>query len=118
MPDGTTPLLLRADSAEGVATLTLNRPASRNALSFAMLGALQDAFAQVAGDARVRVVILAAEGPVFSAGHDLRELTAHREDADGGRGFFDAAMRRCAEVMQAIVALPQPVIAQVGGVAT
>jgi enoyl-CoA hydratase/carnithine racemase len=66
----------------------------------------------------VRVLILAAEGPVFSAGHDLREITAHHADPDGGRGFFDAAMRRCAAVMQAIVALPQPVIAQVAGVAT
>lgn len=118
MPDGTTPLLLRADTGHGVTTLTLNRAQARNALSFAMLGALQDALAQVAADSRVRVVVLAAEGPVFSAGHDLREITAHRADPDGGRGFFDAAMRRCAAVMQAIVALPQPVIAQVQGVAT
>jgi enoyl-CoA hydratase/carnithine racemase len=118
MPDGGAPLLLRADAGNGVTTLTLNRPAARNALSFATLGALADAFAAVAADERVRVVILAAEGPVFSAGHDLREITAHRADPDGGRGFFEAAMRRCAAVMQAIVALPQPVIAQVGGVAT
>jgi enoyl-CoA hydratase/carnithine racemase len=118
MPDGGAPLLLRADAANGVTTLTLNRPQARNALSFAMLGALADAFASIAEDPRVRVVILAAEGPVFSAGHDLREITAHRADPDGGRGFFEAAMRRCAQVMQAIVALPQPVIAQVAGVAT
>jgi enoyl-CoA hydratase/carnithine racemase len=118
MPDGTTPLLLRSDSAEGVTTLRLNRPSSRNALSFAMLGALQDALAAVAQDSRVRVVILTAEGPVFCAGHDLREITAHRADPDGGRAFFEAAMQRCAAVMQAIVALPQPVIAAVQGVAT
>jgi enoyl-CoA hydratase/carnithine racemase len=118
MPDGNTPLLLRSDTEAGVATLTLNRPAARNALSFALLGALEESLAQIAADARVRVVILAAEGPVFSAGHDLREITAHRDDPDGGRGFFDAAMRRCASVMQAIVALPQPVIAKVQGVAT
>ena len=92
-PEATTPLVLRGDVA-GVATLTLNRPATRNALSFAMLGALSDALAQIAGDDSVRVVILAAEGPVFCAGHDLREITAHRADPDGGRGFFDAAMRR------------------------
>jgi enoyl-CoA hydratase/carnithine racemase len=61
------PLVLRADTAQGVTTLTLNRPAARNALSFAMLGALADALAGVAADARVRVVILAAEGPVFCA---------------------------------------------------
>ena len=116
--DGGSALLLRTDAGNGVTTLTLNRPASRNALSYAMLGALDDALAQLAADARVRVVILAAEGPVFSAGHDLREIAARRADADGGRTFFDAAMQRCAKVMQAIVALPQPVIARVQGVAT
>jgi enoyl-CoA hydratase/carnithine racemase len=116
--DGGSALLLRSDAGDGVTRLTLNRAASRNALSFAMLGALQEALARVAAEERVRVVILAAEGPVFSAGHDLREITAHRADADGGRGFFDAAMRRCAQVMQAVVALPQPVIAEVQVVAT
>jgi enoyl-CoA hydratase/carnithine racemase len=116
--DGGSALLLRTDAEGGVTTLTLNRPAQRNALSYALLGALQDTLAQIAEDARVRVVILAAEGQVFCAGHDLREITAHRDDADGGRAFFDAAMRRCAQVMQAIVALPQPVIAAVQGVAT
>jgi enoyl-CoA hydratase/carnithine racemase len=118
MPDGTTPLLLRQDAGAGVARLTLNRPAARNSLSFAMLGALQAALAEIAADPAVRVVVLGAAGPVFCAGHDLREITAHRADADGGRDFFDAAMRRCAAVMQAIVALPQPVIAEVQGVAT
>ena len=118
MPDADMPLVLRADTAQGITTLTLNRPAARNALSFAMLGALADALAGIAADASVRVVILAAEGPVFCAGHDLREITARRADPDGGRAFFEAAMRRCAQVMQAIVALPQPVIAQVQGVAT
>ncbi len=116
--DGGDALLLRADTDHGVTALTLNRPGARNALSFAMLGALEDALARIAADPRVRVVILAAEGPVFSAGHDLREITARRADPDGGRGFFAAAMQRCAKVMQAIVALPQPVIAQVQGVAT
>jgi enoyl-CoA hydratase/carnithine racemase len=118
MPDSTTPLLLRTDTEAGVTTLRLNRPAARNALSFALLGALQEALAQVAADARVRVLVIAAEGPVFCAGHDLREIAAHRADADAGRGFFDAAMKRCAAVMQAVVRLPQPVIAQVQGVAT
>jgi enoyl-CoA hydratase/carnithine racemase len=118
VPDGAAPLLLRADSAEGITRLTLNRPAARNALSFALLGALQDALARIAGDDTVRVVVLAAEGPVFCAGHDLREITAQRAEADGGSGFFEAAMRRCAQVMQAIVTLPQPVIAEVQGVAT
>ncbi len=118
MPEGTSPLLLRQDSDAGVTRLTLNKPESRNSLSFAMMGALAEALAGVGGDARVRVVILAAAGPVFCAGHDLREITAHRADADGGRGFFEAAMLRCAALMQAIIALPQPVIAEVQGVAT
>jgi enoyl-CoA hydratase/carnithine racemase len=116
--DGGSVLLLRTDLGDGVTQLSLNRPAQRNALSLALLGALQETLAQIAGDDAVRVVILAAEGPVFCAGHDLREITDHRADSDGGRAFFDAAMRRCAQMMQAIVALPQPVIAQVQGVAT
>jgi enoyl-CoA hydratase/carnithine racemase len=118
MPDGTAPLLLRTDAGHGIARLTLNRPAQRNALSFALLGALQDALSAIAADPAVRVVVLAGAGPAFCAGHDLREITAHRDDADGGHAFFAAAMARCAAVMQAIVALPQPVIAEVGGIAT
>jgi enoyl-CoA hydratase/carnithine racemase len=118
MPDGSTPLLLRQDSEAGITRLTLNRPDSRNSLSFAMLGALRHALDEIAQDPGTRVVVLAAAGPVFCAGHDLREITAHRNDDDAGQGFFESAMQRCAEVMQAIVALPQPVIAEVQGVAT
>jgi len=109
--------LLRAD-ADGIARLTLNRPAARNSLSRGMLAALATEFARIAGEDAVRVVVLAAAGPVFCAGHDLREITAHRADADGGLAFFTEAMAACAAVMQAIVALPQPVIAEVQGVAT
>jgi enoyl-CoA hydratase/carnithine racemase len=112
------PLLLREDTPEGVAVLTLNRPAARNSLSLRMLETLEKAFAAIGDDARVRCVVLAANGPVFSAGHDLKEITAHRADPDGGRGFYDRAMTSCAQVMQAITALPQPVIAAVQGVAT
>ncbi len=112
------PMLLRDDGADGVTVLTLNRPASRNSLSLPMLETLEAALADIGEDARVRCVVLAAAGPVFCAGHDLREITAHRADADGGRGFYDRAMETCARVMQAIVALPQPVIAAVQGVAT
>jgi enoyl-CoA hydratase/carnithine racemase len=112
------PLLLREDGADGVSVLTLNRPAARNSLSLAMLETLEAALAVIGEDARVRCVVLAAAGPVFCAGHDLKEITAHRTDADGGRGFYDQAMSTCARVMQAIVALPQPVIAAVQGVAT
>jgi len=118
MPDGTeAPLLLRQD-AGGVARLTLARPGARNALSVAMLAAIEAALADIARDGAVRAVVLAAEGPAFCAGHDLRELSARRADADGGRAFFADAMARCARVMQALVALPQPVIAEVQGIAT
>ncbi|MBR0672191.1 enoyl-CoA hydratase [Neoroseomonas soli] len=112
------PLLLREDGADGVAILTLNRPAARNSLSLPMLEALENALAAIGEDRSVRCVVLAAAGPVFSAGHDLREITAHRADADGGRGFFDRAMETCSRVMQAVVGLPQPVVAAVQGVAT
>jgi enoyl-CoA hydratase/carnithine racemase len=111
------PLLLRA-GAEGVTTLTLNRPGARNSLSLAMLQSLQAALDNIARDDSVRCVVLSAAGGVFCAGHDLRELTAHRADADGGRAFFEKCMQNCAAVMQAVVALPQPVIAAVQGVAT
>lgn len=116
--DGAAPLLLREDGADGVSVLTLNRPAARNSLSLQMLNTLEAVLVAIGQDAQVRCVVLAAAGPVFCAGHDLKEITAHRTDADGGRGFYDQAMSTCARVMQAIVALPQPVIAAVQGVAT
>ena len=115
---GEAPLLLRQDMPGGVAVLTLNRPASRNSLSLQMLETMETALAEISADASVRCVVLAANGPVFCAGHDLKEITAHRTDTDGGRGFYDRAMETCARVMQAIVALPQPVVVAVQGVAT
>ena len=111
------PMVLRRDEG-AVAILTLNRPASRNSLSTGMLAALQAALGEVAADAGIRAVVLAAEGPAFSAGHDLKEVTAHRADADGGEGFFAGIMAACGTVMQAVVALPQPVVAAVQGIAT
>ena len=105
-------------AARGVAVLTLNRPAARNALSLAMIAALEEALAQVAKDRSIRCLILAGEGPAFCAGHDLRELTEARKKRDKGRAFFEETMLRCAGIMQAIPALPQPVIAAVEGVAT
>ena len=110
-------MLLRGD-IDGIALLTLNRPESRNALSEAMLTALSDALASVANDSKVRTVVIAGNGPAFSAGHDLKEITDHRSDPDAGRAYVTELMARCSAMMQAIVALPQPVIAAVGGVAT
>jgi enoyl-CoA hydratase/carnithine racemase len=111
------PFILRAD-AGGVTTLTLNQPARRNPLSEGMLAALSAEFAAIAADKSVRAVVLAALGPAFCAGHDLKEMTARRADADRGRAYFADILARCAAMMQAIVALPQPVIAAVEGVAT
>jgi enoyl-CoA hydratase/carnithine racemase len=109
--------LLREDR-DGIRILTLDRPQARNALSEAMLAALADALSATAGDRRVRAVIVAANGPAFCAGHDLKEITAHRSDADRGRAYFASIMEACSGVMQQIVRLPQPVIAAVQGVAT
>jgi enoyl-CoA hydratase/carnithine racemase len=111
------PMLLR-ETEGGIAILTLNHPGARNCLSVAMLGALSEAFDVIAADRAVRAVVLAANGPAFSAGHDLKELTARRADPDGGRRFFVQVMAACSDVMQQIVRLPQPVIAAVNAAAT
>ncbi len=110
-------ILLREDIAS-VAVLTLNRPQARNSLSEAMLGALGDALTAIAHDDTVRAVVLAANGPAFSAGHDLKELNRHRADEDRGRAYFKHIMTMCSAVMQQIVTLPQPVIAAVQATAT
>ena len=106
------PLLLRRD-ADGVAWLTLNRPAARNALSVALMAALQDALDAVARDSAVKVIVIGAGGPSFCAGHDLRELRANP-----GRQHYEAIFRQCARLMTTIVRLPKPVIARVHGIAT
>src|SRR5262249_43871054 len=111
------PVLLRENDGP-VAVLTFNRPDVRNALSEAMLAALGNAFTAIAGDRSVHAVVLAAKGPAFSAGHDLKEITARRSDADGGRAYFAELMQTCSATMQQIVHLPQPVIAAVQGTAT
>ncbi|MCF1708361.1 enoyl-CoA hydratase [Tabrizicola sp. J26] len=109
-------ILLREDD-KGIATLTLNDPARLNALSDAMLAALSAEFARLASDRTVRVVVLRGAGRCFCAGHDLKEMQAGRAAPDKGKAYFTDLFNRCAAVMQAIPALPQPVIAQVHGVA-
>ncbi|HXW49314.1 MAG TPA: enoyl-CoA hydratase, partial [Xanthobacteraceae bacterium] len=111
-------ILLREDKGGGVAILTLNRPQARNSLSEELLRALSDALEAIAQERSVRVVILAANGPAFSAGHDLKELNAHRSDHDRGSAYFKHIMGLCSGVMQQIVTLPQPVIAAVQATAT
>ena len=109
--------VLRENSGD-IAVLILNRPRARNTLAEATLQALQRALADIAEEKAVRAVVLAARGPVFSAGHDLKELTAHRSEADGGRGYTQHIMQICSAMMLSILRLPQPVIAAVEGTAT
>lgn len=101
----------------GILRLTLANPPA-NALSLATMAAIQAQIDRARDDASVRVVILAASGKVFCAGHDLKEMTAHRADADRGRAFFERTMQACATLMQSIVHCPKPVIAEVRGLAT
>ena len=111
------PYVLRTDHG-AVAHLTLARPASRNALSLQMMGALADHLSDISRDPAVICVVLSGEGPAFCAGHDLREIAAARAAPDEGRALFEETMGRCSSLMQQIAALPQPVIAAIEGVAT
>ncbi len=106
------PLVIRLNSG-GVTTLTLNRPGQYNALSSAMLGALQQALHDAANDADTRVVVLAGQGKAFCAGHDLREMEAHAD-----RAWQQALFEQCSKVMLTLAEMPQPVIARVHGIAT
>jgi enoyl-CoA hydratase/carnithine racemase len=105
-------LLLRSD-AGGIATLTLNRPAQRNALSIALMEAMVAELDRIKTDASVRVVIVTGAGSCFCSGHDLKELRS-----DPSRAFYEKVFGLCSEMMQRIVSLPQPVIAAVHGIAT
>jgi enoyl-CoA hydratase/carnithine racemase len=97
--------------------LTLDNPPA-NALSIAVIKALQAALDEACDDAGVHVIVVAASGKLFSGGHDLKELTAHRGDEDAGRAFFERTFAECSRLMQSIVEQPQPVIAEVDGIAT
>lgn len=111
------PILLREDR-DAIATLILNRADARNSLSQALIDTLAAELAKIGNDSGVRAVILAANGPGFCAGHDMKEMTARRADADKGRAFFRHMFESCAAMMQSIVRLPQPVIAAVQGAAS
>jgi len=102
----------------GVLTVTLNRPDTRNALSESLMRALQLTLDEAVDDASVKVIVLAANGPAFCAGHDLRELNARRKDPDRGLAYYRAIFAQCSRLMQTIVRHPKPVIAQVQAVAT
>jgi enoyl-CoA hydratase/carnithine racemase len=111
------PFVLRQD-AGAIATLTLDRPANCNALSVDMMAALQAAFDEIGRDRAIAVVVLRAEGKGFCGGHDLKELQGRRRDPDRGVAFYEALFAQCCRLMRTIAALPQPVIAEVQGVAT
>ena len=111
------PVLLR-ERDKDIAILVLNRPQTRNSLTEEMLTALSAALTDIAADRTVRTVVIAANGPAFCAGHDLKELTSRRRDVDGGRAYFRSIMTMCSAMMQQIVNLPQPTVAAVQGIAT
>ena len=110
-------LILRSDQ-DGVAVLTLNAPKSINALSEEMLAALSEIMDEIAADRSVKVVILRSGGKHFCAGHNLKEMSARRTDADGGFQYFQDLFAKCSAMMLRVVRLPQPVIAEVRGIAT
>ena len=116
-PTPQAPILLQ-ENVGSIRLLTLNRPAARNSLSEGLIAELHAALKQIHDDNSVRAVVIAANGPAFSAGHDMKELTARRSDADRGRAYFGQIMNACSAMMQAIVQLPKPVVAAVQGIAT
>jgi enoyl-CoA hydratase/carnithine racemase len=110
--------LLFSECRQGVLRLTLNDPDSRNSLSEAMLAALDAALGSARSDPAVRTIVIAATGPSYCSGHNLKEITAHRSDADRGRAFFSRLMERCSNLMLNITNHPRPVIAEVQGIAS
>ncbi|MDF1708413.1 MAG: enoyl-CoA hydratase [Paracoccaceae bacterium] len=110
--------LLERNDTGAVAHLRMNAPEKLNALSDAMLAALQTEFDALAEDRSIRAIVLSGEGKAFCAGHDLKEMTAGRQAEDGGAAYFKDLFDRCARMMMSIQRLPQPVIAQVHGIAT
>lgn len=107
------PLVIRDDRADGLTTLTLNRPGQFNSLSQGMLTALQAELDSIAADESRRVVVIAGAGKAFCAGHDLKEMRANHSKA-----YMQALFRQCGELMLSLTRMPQPVIARVHGIAT
>lgn len=110
--------ILERHDTNAISTLTLNTPEKLNALSDAMLAALQTQLDEIAQTPSIRAVILKGNGKAFCAGHDLKEMTAGRQADDGGKAYFKDLFDRCAMMMQTIQKIPQPVIAQAHGIAT
>ena len=114
----TTEPLVLSERSGAILRLTLNRPGARNALSEGLMSALQSALDEAAEDKALRAIVLGADGPAFSSGHDLKEMTARRKDADRGKAAFAALFAQCSKLMQTIVRHPRPIIAEVHGIAT
>lgn len=110
--------ILERNDTGAIAHLTLNAPERLNALSDEMLAALQSELDALRDDRSIRAVILSGAGKAFCAGHDLKQMTAARQAEDGGKAYFSDLFSRCARMMMSIQSLPQPVIAQVHGIAT
>ena len=110
--------LLERHDTNAIAHLKMNAPEKLNALSEEMLSALQSQFDSLQNDRHIRAVILSGAGKAFCAGHDLKEMTAGRQAEDGGKAYFIELFQKCARMMTSIQKLPQPVIAQVHGIAT
>ena len=110
-------ILLREDRGP-VALLTLNRPDARNALSEELMSSIQSQIDDISPSPSIRAVVIAGNGPVFCSGHDIRQMESRRNDADGGKAYFEAAFAQCSMLMQSIIRCPKPVIAAVEGTAT
>ena len=114
----TNKILLKDKIDNGILRLTLNNSKNQNTLSELMIDSLKKAFSDAATDQSIKVIILAANGPIFCAGHDLKEITEARKSQDSGTDYFKQLFDSCSELMQMIVSNPKPVIAEVDGIAT
>jgi len=112
------PMVLKEELKSGLLRLNLNNPQSKNALSEDMISALINCIDSASNDHSIKVIIIAASGNVFCAGHDLKEITKARDSQDGGDLYFKGLFNSCSSLMQLIVNTPKPIIAQVDGVAT
>lgn len=111
-------ILIKEKTDHGVIRFTMNDLVSKNALSKKLISLLIDELRSVSLDESIKVIVLAANGNVFSAGHDLKEITSARNNKDNGESFFKDLFNLCSELMQLIIKIPQPVIAEINGIAT
>ncbi len=111
-------ILITNLSTDGILRLTLNNPTNQNTLSEELMKNIKQSIDDSAKNKKVRVLIISAVGPVFSAGHDLKELRKGRLDKDKGKKYFQRILNQCSQMMQSIIKNPKPIIAEVGGVAT